>query len=348
MKKFAFAAALAVGACLVPTVAGAQSFAYQGEILINDLESFPTGIATIGEDAYVVGFAQRRVIKVEGVVSGTPAKSIFARTDAADTPAGDFTWAPGRGLVSIDFRAPDQLMVAGAADSVGPGNGNCVIYDLDDASVVASIPPYDASNREIACAAFYGPSNIIGMRIGKNMWQFNSTLSGFTGAAFYSQDLNSYIRDIAVAPDNTAFFSHGGVGNSGIDITVDDPGNPTADSLSNNLWFKNWYDAGSSWGGAGQGVAYWNYNGNNYVMLAVPGEPAVHIVNIATGTLVTKLNGAEIVRPFDVAPITVADKTFILVTQVDADTSANGRVSIFGVDGATIEPPSSAKNWELY
>lgn len=358
MKK-TYLAVVASALVAVPAALTAQpTITHLQDIVISGLEAVPTGICVTSDGtAYVAGAEQRRVVKATGVVTTSPgAPAIAVRTSDADTPAGPVNWALFRGLFTAAYNpSTNKVLIAGDQGT----DGTALLIDPTDDSVVyqaANIPEGgNPGPRRVAGAEFYGTDIIAQFTAGTNYWQFNTALDALSGPGFYSGPTPSASRDLAVTSGGDVLVSYNNkfVGDgltAGIHRISDDATNPL--SLTGNTNTSDWYVTTVSNSGSIQGVSTFTYLGNSteYVVLCLPESDEIRIIDLATATLVTTLTDAtNLTFPRDAVVVTVGSSQYLVVSNSD-DGSANGRISVFGIDGAALQTggPSTAEGWELY
>jgi hypothetical protein len=358
MKRFALSAAALLGLMAAASTAPAQTLTWLNHIDVGGFEVTPTSIATdTAGNAYVAGFSQRRLLKITGVVTGSPSVSVLATTHSGDTPAGPVTWIPDTGLSSVDFQAPNKVLVAG--DTFDATNGGAaIIFDADTgAQIAAAIAPLPepplpgTAGRRIAGAIFYGTNNVLAQfQAGTNYWWLPSTLDT---VSFYSGPTPSASRGMARAADGTVYISHNNafVGDgtvAGIHRIID--GAP-ADDIAGNTNESNWFTTTrtDTSGGAIQGIAVSTYNSTEYVLLSKREDSQVLMLattgpGVPPGSPIT-LTHPEMERPASARILTVGGSQFLLVTQYGRPSAPNSTVSVFGIDGATL---LNVSDWTSY
>jgi hypothetical protein len=336
-----FAAALLMAA---PALASAQTFTWLQDINIGGIEGLPSGIVAVGGDAYVAGFANRRIVKIANVTTSAPVSTNFAGTDDSDDAVNGTDWAANTGLVSIDHRA-GELMVAG--DTFGPLNDG-MIYHFNattGAFIRKQAPGLDGgSGIRIAGAAYYGPSNILAQfQAGTNYFQMNSTL---TSAGFYGGPAPVNSRDVAVDQvTGIAYISYNNGTTAGIHRIID---GGTAFDIAGNTNEPAWYSTTMTLaGGTLQGIGLGTIGGTQYAFLALRDDADIHVVaTTAAGTAAGAaqvINATQLVRPADVSLATVGPNQYLLVSQYGG---AGNIVSVFGVNGAVLG--TSVSDWTSY
>jgi hypothetical protein len=336
----------------------AQTITFLQDVEVSGIEVTPTGIVSDGSDnVFVAGFTQRRVLRIDNVVRGNAALSLLFRTDDAETTdPGPVTWETGRGLLSADFQAPNQLVVAG-----GIGNqsvdGTSLIINTDTGTLIAVQDALiGGSVRGGGAAAFYGNNVIMAFGAGTNYWQFNQTLDGLTGPGFYSGPnmlgVPTAARDLAISADGSVFVSYndafltGGTGglSMGLHRINDDTTEPL--SLTGNTnefqWFTNTVTNSSTI----QGTGILNYGGTEYVFLCNQFEAEIILVDTSNPSNTITLTDAALTQPHDATIVEVGAFQYLVVTQVDTP----ARVTVFGIDGAPLNPSegSAAESWQSF
>ncbi len=366
MIKKGFSLILAIaGFAGIQSISQSQpSFTKLGDVVVSGLETLPTGIVADGDTAYVVGYNQRRVLKIENVTTSTPSSSILARTDSGDsTPVGSVTWQAGRGLITADLRNGTDLLIAGdAGGGSGQEDGYSLLLNAADGTLIQQGTQLNfGGDLRVGHAAFLGTTNIIlSQQSGTNFFQANSSLSGLTGAGFYGGAAGStqrFTTDFVAIPGTTAgtdvyvsFNDRAFTGEViGIHEYLDDATSP--DSFTDNVNTGAWYEVDdnavihtSSIGGIG----YFDYagDGTEYLILADRGNAQLHLVDRSNPASVTLFN-TDITLPADATVTTVGGNQYLLVTQTDSP-SGNGRITVYGVDGAGFSDTTAVSNWELY
>lgn len=347
--------ALAVALVSAPLFA-APTATFVRDIPVGGLEVTPTGIAVGGSNAYVVGFSQRRVLKIEGANTATPTVSVLARTDNADaggTPIGGAgnatTWIASTGLITADFQAPNRLLVAGDQFT----DGASYIINTDDGSLIAKqaaqmvLGSGSPSDRRVAGAVFNGTSSITALfQAGTNFWEINTNLSALSGSGFYTgaAPAGSNQRDLVFVPGtpNRIFVSYNNGTNTNIGI-LEIVDNGTAGSLTGDALNGTWYSTTSATGtGTVLGIGYFDGAEADYLLLADRRDETIEFINLATKNVdLTISDNLDTVH--DAAIMKVGSETFLLATQVGG--TAGSRVSVFQITEALTNVEGS--NWTL-
>ncbi len=332
---------------LSPLTVNAQTFTWLQDIPLGGVEGLVSGVTSVNGDAYVAGFGNRRVVKVAGFNTATPAATQHFATDVTENATDGIAWPVNTGLVTIDYRATDQLLMV-AGDTFGLGDG--IIFQID--AITGTIVRKQGANADgggparVAGAAFYGPSNVIAQfQSGTNYWHFNPTL---TSAGFYSGPSPANSRDIAVDQTNgTAYISYNSGTTAGIHRIID---GGTAFESNGNSNEPDWYTTTmTAAGGTIQGIGLGTIGSTQYAFLALRDDADIKIVpTTATAVPVNSaavltLDVAQLYRPADVTLATVGSSQYLLVTQNGV---GGNNLSVFGVNGATLS--SDVQDWLLY
>jgi hypothetical protein len=331
---------------LLPLAAAAQTFTWLQDIPIGGVDGTPAGVIAVGNDAYVAGFSNRRVIKVTDFDSTIPSASQLFATDVTENPTDGIAWPVSTGLVTIDYRSGDDaLMVAG--DTFGLGDG--MIYQINATSgalIQKQGPNADGGlPARVAGAAFYGASNVLAQfTAGTNYWQFNSTL---TSAGFYSGPTPVNSRDIAIdQATGIAYISYNNGTTAGIHRIID---GGTAFDIAGNTNEASWYTTTMSLaGGTLQGISLGTIGSTQYAFLCLRDDADVLLIPTTSagvpanaGAVIT-INVPQLTRPSDAFLATVGPSQYLIVSQH----GGNNVLSVFGVNGATLQ--TTVSDWVRY
>ncbi|MEQ8819042.1 MAG: hypothetical protein RLY93_02275 [Sumerlaeia bacterium] len=346
---------LALGAAtlLAAPLMAQPSITHLQDVALNGLESTPTGVAVTADgDAYFAGASQRRITKVTDVVTDAPSAAILVEATSLDdsTTSGPITWPLFRGLFTAAYESTTgTLMFAGDQGTDG------VIVKIDPTDDSATYLPANigGSPRRTAGAEFYGNNIIAQFTAGTNYYQFNNGLTKLTGAGFYSGPAPSASRDLAVASNGDVLISYNNkfVGDGltvGIHRMNDDVGSPL--SLSGNTIQSNWYTQAVTDSGSVQGISVFTYLGDSteYAVLSLPESDQIVLIDVTNAAnTVTLTDATNLTFPRDAVVHTVGSSQYLVVS--NADSGAGGaRVSVFGIDGATLQAGADVENWDLY
>lgn len=336
---------LVAALCAAPFAVSAQTFTWLQDIPIGGVDALPAGVIAVGNDAYVAGFNNRRVIKVTDFDSATPpAASQFFATDVTENATDGIAWPSFTGLATIDYRAADDtLMVAG--DTFGLGDG--MIFQIN--ATTGALVRKQGANADgggparVAGAAFYGPSNVLAQfTAGTNYWQFNPTL---TSAGFYSGPAPVNSRDIAVDPvTGIAYISYNNGTTAGIHRIID---GGTAFDIAGNTNEAAWFTTTmTATGGTLQGISLGTIGATQYAVLCLRDDADVLLVpttaaGVGAGAPVV-INDAKLTRPSDAFIATVGASQYLIVSQH----GGNNVLSVFGIDGASLQ--TAVSDWAQY
>ncbi|MDK2971162.1 MAG: hypothetical protein PWP23_917 [Candidatus Sumerlaeota bacterium] len=363
MKKTVLIAAVTAVAALPMALAAQPTITHLQDVMVNDFTTVPCGITVTNDGvAYVAGNANRRVVKVPGIITTSPgAAEIALRTSDDDTPPGPVNWIPSSGLITAAYN-PTTNMVLVAGDQYT--DGMAILIDPTDDSAIYQTPNIvggsGAAPRRVAGAEFYGDNIIAQFQAGNNYWQFNNTLSALTGPGFFGPTVPAATKDLAVTSSGDVLVSYNnfwvdqsGSGTSvGIHRLNDDATNPL--SLTGNTIVSEWYTGTVTANGGVQGISTFTYLGNNteYALLCLPESAEIRIIDLDTATVYATLTDpTNLTFPRDAVVVTEGSSQYLVVSNSDAPTgTTNGRISVFGIDGAVLQTggPSSADGWEMY
>lgn len=356
--------AVAVGLLAVSPLAAQPTITHLQNIDLSGLEVAPVGVVYGNDAAYVAGNAQRVVLKVNTPLSATNSAAVLYDTNLASDPTNGEAWDAFEGPITVDFRdnsGTPEVLVAG--DDYA--DGSAWVVDGDTGSVIArSAPTYDAgsgaSPRRIAGAIFYG-TNIVGQfQAGNNYWQFTDDLSAFSGPAFYSGPNGNgsgpdASRDMVLGANGTIYISWNdaflgdGDDGAGLHRILDDDANLSLTGNSNTV---DWYTATADVSGSGaQGIGHFTYLGDStdYVLLTLQNLGEVRVIDTTDASLETTWTDSELQHVRDATVATVGSNQYLLVVQNDTGGSGGARLSVFGIDGATLDPSgTNVTGWELY
>ncbi|MEQ8822302.1 MAG: hypothetical protein RLY93_18865 [Sumerlaeia bacterium] len=346
---------LALGAAtlLAAPLVAQPSITHLQDITVSGLETTPTGIAvTDAGDAYLAGAEQRRIIKVTDVVTNSPSAVQLVEATSIDdsTTSGPVTWPLFRGLFTAAYDpTSNTLLFAGDQGT----DGLAILVDPTDDSTTYQTAMINSGNRRVAGAEFYGNNVIAQNTAGTNYWQFNWGLAKLTGAGFYGGPAGGASRDLAVASNGDVLISFNnkfvGDGTSvGIHRMNDDVSFPL--SLSGNSNVSNWYTQTVTNSSSIQGISVFTYLGDSteYAVLCLAESDEIVLVDVTNPSNTVSLTDAtNLTYPRDAVVHTVGSSQYLVVSNSD-DGVIGGRVSVFGIDSATLQGSANVENWNLF
>jgi len=374
MKRKSFILAGIAGVIGIAGVASAQpALDHLQDIDVSGLETTPIGIAVdpSGSTAFVAGFGQRRVLKIEDFYvdsGGTP--SILFRTSDADTPPGPFEWNANLGLYTIEYREvtgdADQLLVAGHRGTAADADGYAIILNPEDGSVIhQQAPAIGGTGRNIAGATFLNDGRVLTLFTqGSNFLQYNNEISALSGSGFIGgpalSNANLRYRHITTSPSGDVYLSQNdrfvGTGtNAAITRLLNDNGTPQ--NAANFTAEAEWYTTTiTATGGSAQGVSVADIDGTEYAILSLREDSEIHFVNTSTGNADLVFTDASLEFPASARVATVEDPEspgeflqYLLVSQYGLATGPSSVISVYGINGAElVSPATSVNNWNLY
>lgn len=360
MKKLLFAtlAALPISALAQP------SLALLNEVDVGGIVVIPAGVAAGNGNAYVAGFANQRIAEVTDVVTSTPTATTFARLNDTDIdgvlPASltAEAWNSGRGILTLDFQAPNKLLVAGDVGSSGEGgdgDGFTAILNTADGSLISQQADdinFGGAARINGSAFMLSGEQFALFTAGTNFFLVNGTQTGLAGAGFYSSGLaGTNFRDIEIAPipagQQTLFALYGDATGLGV-FQWEFEGSPSRPAAAGGT------DLGvlePSTNNTIRGLEYYNdlSDSNDYLVIVDPQDNELVFFDLAdTSTAALRYDastdlGADFVQNATV--YTQGGSQYLLVSVNDGDaTPPSSRLAIYGLNGAVLE--TSVKDWK--
>ncbi len=303
----------------------------------------PIGLAFYNGSVFTVTFNDRKIIKVDDPVSGSPVVSTFADTSSL------LSWPTGRGLTGIDIdSSTGDTYVSGDY-----GSGGSVFKYDSSGTLVNSFIDTTADHRNGGCTLWGSTPDLLICQSGKGMFDMLNTLTGYDSPGWISGGVNAttYYRDVAVVGDDfyvSRTYYPAGLGASGPD-GIDKFTGGTAGDLT-GYTADGWIDLADGTAQAGCGIYYWLYANImgpfpiSYILYANQLDKTLdfYLAEIAgVPTKALTLGATEnVTDPRDSCVGVIGVDEFLFVSQ-----SATNEILVFEIDGGGI---TKSHNWSLF
>jgi len=358
-KKIVFAALVAPVALAASAFAQSPTFDKLADISVQSIDSLASDVLVLDGDAYVTGFNNRTLIRIENVLSENPGTPTAIVADMSVDSAE--TFATGRGPTTINPTQDGNLIVAADTGSAG----TILVYDTNG-TLVREMSADRRDGRRVAGAIEVGSPNagerrILATQVGGTLWTFNSAIDAFAGTAGINHGV-SFGRDIVVVPTGAEtsdiYISRTG---SADENTHDSIRRATGGDVLNlgqtaaydGSWTE-FYSFGVRSFNASRGMDLFVYNGENYIATTTGSAGEIRFINTTTGVVDFAID-TDLEQTFGVRVVENNGDVYVLVSHYvviepgpEPPAQGDARITIFGVDGAELIPEAtSVSDWML-